>query len=394
LTRPFDGRKLADMKTSWFRAFSFLLSLWLLPAAADTNAPPRLTVELRDGSRLVGTSVREQFKFHTELLGELKLDVKDIRMVECGATNLCKLTTAKGDTLTVSFDEATLGVRTSFGKVELPVAAIRKLTVAAGPGNRTHLPGLVSWWPAEGNANDMVSGNNGTLLNDASFDVGKVGQAFLFGTADDGVEVPASPTLDLGLGNGLTVEGWINPSTLATRGYIVEWNDGDTNQSVPFGVQLQILGPDEMGLGAGNLFADVRGNDGQPHWMMAPGGTIQANIFQHVALTYDKLSGVATLYCNGVVVAQSTMGSFTPLTSYDFYIGRRPAAGAGSFPGRIDEISVYNRALSAREIQDQCREDNGGELPPPPPESSLRPQQTPFFSGRYPGGIRPGGPMP
>ena len=35
--------------------------------------------------------------------------------------------------------------------------------------------GLVSWWPGEGNANDIQSGNNGMLEEEATFDVGMVG---------------------------------------------------------------------------------------------------------------------------------------------------------------------------------------------------------------------------
>jgi hypothetical protein len=173
----------------------------------------------------------------------------------------------------------------------------------------------------------------------------------LFGTPDAGVKVSASPALDVGLGGGLTIEGWINPSTLTTRGYIVEWNNGKAHQSPPYGVQLDILSPGEIGLSAGNLFADMHGADGQVHWIMASGGTITANTFQHVALTYDKDSGMAALYCNGRVVAQQKLGSFTPLTSSDFYIGRRPAGGEGSFSGTIDEMAVYNRALTAAEIR-------------------------------------------
>src|ERR1035437_9520866 len=226
--------------------------------------------------------------------------------------------------------------------------------------------GLVAWWPAEGNALDAIGGNNGTLLNGAGFVAGEVGQAFLFGTTNAGVQVPASPMLDVGLGSGLTVEGWINPSNLSVRGEIAEWNNGDTNEIVPYGVHLSILSPGELGLGAGNLFSDLHGADGQVHWIMAPGGTITANTFQHVALTYDKGTGVATLYCNGAVVAQQTLGSFTPLTSYDFYIGRRPAAigSVHSFSGSIDELSVYSRSLSVAEIQSIYNAGGAGKCAP------------------------------
>jgi len=40
--------------------------------------------------------------------------------------------------------------------------------------------GLVSWWPGEGNANDIADANNGTLQGGATFATGRVGQAFSF----------------------------------------------------------------------------------------------------------------------------------------------------------------------------------------------------------------------
>jgi hypothetical protein len=122
------------------RAFWLLASVSILQAAAraaDTNSPPRLTVELRDGSRVVGASVEKSFAFHSALLGKVKLDVKDIRSVECVSTNSARLTTANGDTLTVWFVDSKFAVKTSFGKVELAVNTIRTVSVSS-PGGVRH----------------------------------------------------------------------------------------------------------------------------------------------------------------------------------------------------------------------------------------------------------------
>ncbi|MGH7253236.1 MAG: hypothetical protein ACREIE_05490, partial [Nitrospiraceae bacterium] len=51
-------------------------------------------------------------------------------------------------------------------------------------------PGLVSWWPGNGNSNDIADSNNGTLQNGATFVTGKVSQAFTFDGQDDFVQVP------------------------------------------------------------------------------------------------------------------------------------------------------------------------------------------------------------
>src|SRR5207245_1442004 len=67
--------------------------------------------------------------------------------------------------------------------------------------------GLVSWWPGNGDAQDIVGGQSGTFTG-YSFGAGEVGQAFSFSGAGNNVRVPASPTLDVGQGPGLSVEAW------------------------------------------------------------------------------------------------------------------------------------------------------------------------------------------
>lgn len=99
------------------RHFLFLIFLISIAAhAADTNPPPRLTVELRDGSRVVGDSVAKNFEFQSALLGKIKMAVKDIRAVECVSSNSVKLSTVNGDSLTVAFADSSFAVKTSLAK--------------------------------------------------------------------------------------------------------------------------------------------------------------------------------------------------------------------------------------------------------------------------------------
>jgi Concanavalin A-like lectin/glucanases superfamily len=212
--------------------------------------------------------------------------------------------------------------------------------------------GLVAWWPAEQNPNDVAGTNRGTLLGGAGYGPGQVGRAFAFPGGESGVKIPASPELDVGAGPGFTIEGWINPADLSKRGPLVEWNRGGSDV-VEWGVHLCILRPDEYGLGAGNLVANLTDAFGVSHFVKAPGGTVTANTWQHIALTYDRESGAGRLYCNGAIVAEANLGHYTPETSYDLYLGRRPAGDAVlSYHGLLDEISIYNRALSETEIHD------------------------------------------
>jgi hypothetical protein len=90
--------------------------------------------------------------------------------------------------------------------------------------------GLVSWWKADTNADDVVSGNTGVLQN-VGYTNGVVGQAFSFdpnsfpyGTYT-GVQVPDQPAY--ALTNSLTIEGWVRPRG---DGYVIFWR-GDNAAS-------------------------------------------------------------------------------------------------------------------------------------------------------------------
>jgi hypothetical protein len=335
-------------------------------AAAETGS--RLTIELRDGSHVVGKGLDDTLGFHSTAMGDLTLNWAGIRSIEYATadTDTARLTATNGDVYEVQFTAPAVRVETSFGKNELPVKLIRSIKVSAMTPAAS---GLVGSWSGEGDGKDSAGGNDATLT-DVSFADGKVGRAFSLNGTSSGIKVPASAALDVGTGDGFTVMAWIKPFNLAEqqRNPIFEWNNGDSSQTKTWGVHLCMMRPYENGLGAGNLWASVHDTDGQEHLISARGGTLAANIFQHVALSYDKVSGIARLFCNGTIVAEQNLGHFTPQTSYDFYIGQRPAGDVScSFSGLMDEVGIYNRALSAAEIQDICREQNNGELPPPNP---------------------------
>ncbi len=59
-------------------------------------------------------------------------------------------------------------------------SANASLTVSSAQQCTPHPANLVSWWPAEGDANDLIGNNNGTLVGPVTFAPGEVGQAFSF----------------------------------------------------------------------------------------------------------------------------------------------------------------------------------------------------------------------
>ena len=77
---------------------------------------------------------------------------------------------------------------------------------------------MAGWYPGDGNANDIQNGNNGTLVNGATFAAGEVGQAFSFNCSNSvSIGSPAA----LKLTNGVTLDAWVRPTALPAPGALV-----------------------------------------------------------------------------------------------------------------------------------------------------------------------------
>jgi uncharacterized protein (TIGR03435 family) len=218
----------------------------------------------------------------------------------------------------------------------------------AGPPRKA----LVALWSGEGNGNDSA-GNNTAILTDMTFAEGKVGRAFSLNGSGSYAKVPFNSSLDMESRDGLTLSLWIKPSDVSGFHPILEWYSSTTR---PLGIGSQLrLGRNAKSQGV--LEAVIVDMNGHYHVLQSPPDAVVANSFQHVAVTYDQASGTGILYLNGHVVAQSRWKSFPPKTKGDLWISYRPFSHPGDFTyntyfaGLLDEIAIFNRALTAGEIQ-------------------------------------------
>ena len=301
-------------------------------AANDDTTAVRLTVELRDGSRVVGQGMDKSFPFRSALLGNLDLAMKDIRSIECLTTNSAKLTTTGGDVLTVGFAKSELQLQTGFGKVELPVASVRRIAVSVLRAAAKPIDGLVALWSAEGNADDSVGNRHGQLQNQAGYAPGKIGQAFAFHSVGDQMTAPAT---DLPAGTSdRTINCWV---------YIDSFNNDEEEFIVSYGTRDR-----------GQIFALCVANGrrlaftqwGDALW----GPVLEANRWYNIAVTSAGSS--VKLYVNGVSVATGAYNFNTPANG-QIVIGKKNQSPypPEQFFGLIDEVAVYNRALSDDEIR-------------------------------------------
>ena len=224
-------------------------------------------------------------------------------------------------------------------------------------------PGLVALWSGEGNGGDSAGGNK-MELTDISFAPGKVGQAFSFNGTSSRIRIPASPALDIGAGGGFTIMAWIKPSDISGLHPLFQWSD-----SIPLNLWIGIR-PYENGVLNGCI-TETSGN----RFVVSHPGVLASGIFQHIALTYDKSSGSGTWYLNGIIVSQRRLSGHVYGTKGDLWISHHDEnpgnwSTGRTFAGLMDEIAIFNRALSASEIRTICTEQNHGEpLPLPAPST-------------------------
>jgi len=134
---------------------------------------------------------------------------------------------------------------------------------------------MISWWPGDGNANDIQDSNNGTLQNGATFATGMVGQAFSFNsTLNSGVVIPSSPALNAT--EAITIDAWVKPSSFPNGAPTVVRKD---QQDLTVPEYLLAIGD---GATAGVAHCNI-GGFGTP-----VGGSVPLNQWSHLACTYDR----------------------------------------------------------------------------------------------------------
>ncbi|MDP6716860.1 MAG: hypothetical protein QF368_19835, partial [SAR202 cluster bacterium] len=195
--------------------------------------------------------------------------------------------------------------------------------------------GLIAYWPADGNANDVAGGNHGTLQAGASFADGIVGQAFSFDGIGEYVRVPDVPSLQLTADTPSTLSGWIFPVDMPPDRFV----------AVPIEKDYYF----ELLYQTGNNALRAHVHNGT-HWIYIDTPyDLQLNRWTHLAQTWD--GETLRVYADGVLLgAGATLGvSYQPVpddASLD--IGKHIET---TFSGLIDEVRIYDRALSDEEIK-------------------------------------------
>jgi large repetitive protein len=212
--------------------------------------------------------------------------------------------------------------------------------------------GLVGWWKMDGDWKDSsLLSNDGTPYNGTAFSTNaKIGtQAGSFDGVNDGVKIVDTPVFQAM--QYMSVGGWIKPGRIAssgTRQSILSFKEGNS-PNVGSVLSLPEDAPNKI-----RYWVQVNGT-----WQSATGSTIiAANAdWYHVAGTYD--GNYIKVYVNGVLDGQSLFpGVMTNAAGSDtstITIGAQASNTVHYYQGLLDDIKIYNRALSATEVMEQYR---------------------------------------
>jgi len=210
--------------------------------------------------------------------------------------------------------------------------------------------GLVGYWNFEEGSGTIAAdssgnGNDVTLRNGPTWTIGRVGQALNLDGVDD-YALKLNPSYNF-TGNptkSFSVSAWFNPRACVSLSGLALADDGTSYSDV---LRLATVGEYWiMQLRPGGTHAD--------------GGNCALNQWHHLTGVYNAGETKIYLYYNGVLADSKVVSN--PSTS-----GFRDRVNIGFaqeyFDGLIDEVRVYDRALSASDVMEIY---NSAGAPPPP----------------------------
>ncbi|NQV17753.1 MAG: T9SS type A sorting domain-containing protein [Armatimonadetes bacterium] len=197
--------------------------------------------------------------------------------------------------------------------------------------------GLIAYYPFNGNANDESGNGNDGVIYGAALTADRFGNensAYSFDGVDDNIRIPHDDAFNIQY--EISISFWVKLETAAPYYFpyhIIQksgsWGGGQGNSSgfdIHFGLN---------GVTSANIYTV---------WHTG----FSAETFYQLALTYN--GSVAKWYEDGVLKDSVTVSDNIPLTTTDIWIGQHEQDLRYNFDGVIDDIRLYNRALSDSEI--------------------------------------------
>jgi len=199
---------------------------------------------------------------------------------------------------------------------------------------------------------DSSESTNPPYLEATYHPLGPTGYALRFDGTDDYVRIPNSASLNPT--TTVTVELWVKPASAASASDYRTVAGKEIQSVGDRGGYAIIVNTDQTGIGF-YFTRDIGGGCAVPNLGGDEFYSVSPEVWHHIVGTYDRTQNLMLLYHNGSLAA--SLGPCTAAvgtTTKPFYIGADPennSAGTAEFQGVIDKVRIYNRTLSASEMQ-------------------------------------------
>jgi len=204
--------------------------------------------------------------------------------------------------------------------------------------NVVPVEGLVAYYPFNGNTNDESGkGNNGTV-NGATLTTDRRGSAncaYNFNGTSSYISFSSVPTTNI---DNWCISAWIRLNSLSQIGTVVlsGYDDGTTGDGYALCIGNTL--PSYIGDKLISIFGGV---------LLLDSGYLFRNTSDWFNIIMQRKNGVTSFYVNGIIASNTF--TTTPKIPTRFYIGS--STGIRYFNGKIDDVRIYNRALTGAEIQ-------------------------------------------
>jgi hypothetical protein len=207
-----------------------------------------------------------------------------------------------------------------------------------------HLDGLIGWWKFDEEVGNIAidssgNGNHGQLVGVGGLPYrtnGKIGKSIRFDGIDDYIDT--SDIIAMDSLSAYTISAWVKLDTTAI-------NQTIAGKHISVGLFLQTYTTSQIAFG----FTPS-------NFVYSPNGSIAANIWYHIVGTFNNSLGSIKhkIYINGTSVFLTNSGTPDSVTSTgasagNFHIGKNNSLDR-FLAGLIDDVRVYNRAISAQEV--------------------------------------------
>jgi hypothetical protein len=183
--------------------------------------------------------------------------------------------------------------------------------------------------------------NNGTLTNGVGF-TEDYGGSLIFDGVDDFTKILNDPAIDFTT-NSFTLSCWVKTYQIGTTRMVLSKATGDAISFGSIGYNLYLGNS-----GTTWLFGVWRGSDNN-----SVGSTLFAETdkWVHLCGVYNSTQGSQILYANAILSGSATRSTGSISVANNLYVGAGANGTNQRWYGEVAQVSIYNRALSASEVQ-------------------------------------------